>query len=71
MIKKMLLLTLLAVSITGCVDSPYDNHHRHPDRDGRYDRPAGDKDWNNRPHGDKDWNNNPRPNGYPTPYGQR
>lgn len=55
MMKKMLLLSVLAVMISGCMVSPYDDdQHRHSDRDGRYDRQHGDRDWNNnqRPH----WN---------------
>ncbi|MGE8560622.1 MAG: hypothetical protein ACN6NJ_06710 [Acinetobacter sp.] len=54
MMKKVILLSVLAVSLTGCVVDPYDDDYRgHRDRNGHYDR---DHD-----HGDRDWNNKDRP----------
>ncbi|OAL85188.1 hypothetical protein [Acinetobacter sp. SFD] len=60
--KIVILLSVLAVSLTGCVVDPHDDYRGHKDRDKHHDRPHGDRDWNNnkdRP----DWNNNKdRPN---------
>lgn len=49
MMKKVILLSVLAVSITGCMLDPYydDDYGGHRDRNGHYDR-----DWKNRDHGD-------------------
>jgi hypothetical protein len=48
MMKKMILLSVLAVSLTGCIVSPYDDydHHRHSDRNAHHDRQYADRDWN-------------------------
>ncbi|MFH7765289.1 hypothetical protein [Acinetobacter sp. BSP-28] len=64
MMKKVILLSVLAVSITGCVLDPYydDDYRGHRDRNGHYDRDHGDRDWKDRDHrdwkhdrGDRDW----------------
>ncbi|MGS0707610.1 hypothetical protein ACVBEE_14075 [Acinetobacter sp. ANC 3781] len=55
MMKKMILLSVLAVSLSGCVVDPYDGDYRdHRDRNGHYDRQHGDRDWNNKDR--PDWN---------------
>jgi hypothetical protein len=61
MMKKVILLSVLGVSLTGCIVAPYDDDHRgghgrydHRDRDrwdqrhdrDRYDRDRNDRDWN-------------------------
>ena len=49
MMKKMILLSVLAVSLSGCVVDPYDGDYLdHRDRNGHYDRQHGDRDWNNK-----------------------
>lgn len=56
--KKMILLSsVLAVALTGCVVDPWDDDYRgHRDRNGHYDRDHGDRDWKNRNHKDhRDW----------------
>ncbi|MEZ2902766.1 hypothetical protein [Acinetobacter terrestris] len=63
MMKKMILLSVLAVSLTGCVVDPYDDDYRgHRDRDGHYDRQHGDRDWKNkdRPNWNHDRNDRDR-----------
>ena len=52
--KKMFLLVIFAVSLTGCIVAPYDDHPRHSDRNGHNDRKHSDRDWNkqHRPHWD-------------------
>ncbi|MEZ2773298.1 hypothetical protein ACBP83_05555 [Acinetobacter pseudolwoffii] len=57
MIKKAILLSVLAVSLTGCVVDPWDDGSRdHWDRNGHYDRDHKDRDWKNREHRDhRDW----------------
>jgi hypothetical protein len=53
MMKKVILLSVLAVSLTGCVLDPYDDDYGgHRDRNGHYDRHH---------HGDRDWHNKDRP----------
>jgi len=52
--KKVILLSVLAVSLTGCVLDPYDDDYGHRDRNGHYDRHHGDRDWNNKDR--PDWN---------------
>ena len=55
MMKKMILLSVLAVSLSGCVVDPYDGDYRdHRDRNGHYDRQHDDRDWNNKDR--PDWN---------------
>ncbi|MBJ9951639.1 MULTISPECIES: hypothetical protein [unclassified Acinetobacter] len=56
MMKKIILLSVLGISLTGCIVAPYDDDHRgghgrydHRDRDRwdhRYDRDRNDRDWN-------------------------
>lgn len=62
MMKKTILLAVLAVSLTGCIVSPYDDHPRHSDRNGHYDKQHGDRDWKHsqRPHWDNDRSNRDR-----------
>ncbi|WP_445115372.1 hypothetical protein [Acinetobacter sp. WZC-1] len=46
--KKLLLLALTGISLTGCIVAPYDDHprrHHHYDRDYRYDRDDKRPDW--------------------------
>ena len=44
----ILLSSVLAVALTGCVVDPWDEGYRgHHDRNGHYDRDRGDKDWKN------------------------
>ncbi|CAB1214393.1 hypothetical protein [Acinetobacter bouvetii] len=47
MMKKVILLSVLAVSLSGCILDPYydDDYPRHSDRNGQYDRHHGDRDW--------------------------
>lgn len=61
MMKKIILLSVLGISLTGCIVAPYDDDHRggharydhrdrwdhRHDRD-RYDRDRNDRDWNKR-----------------------
>lgn len=54
--KKMFLLAIFAVSLTGCIVAPYDDHPRHSDRNGHNDRKHSD-----RKHSDRDWNKQHRP----------
>ena len=55
MIKKVILLSVLAASLSGCIFDPYDEgYDGHRDRNGHYDRQHGDRDWNNKDH--RDWN---------------
>ena len=54
--KKMFLLAIFAVSLTGCIVAPYDDHPRHSDRNGHHDRKHSD-----RKHSDRDWNKQHRP----------
>lgn len=64
MIKKMILLSVFAVTLSGCVADPYDDGYRdHRDRNGHYDRQHGDRDWNNqdRPDWNHDRNDRDRP----------
>ena len=57
MMKKVILLSVLAVSLTGCVMDPHDGDYRgHKDRDKHHDQQRGDRDWNNKDR--PDWNNN-------------
>lgn len=67
--KKMILLSsVLAVALTGCVVDPWDEGYRghHDHRNGHYDRDRGDKDWKKhrdhrdwkRDRGDRDWRRN-------------
>lgn len=54
--KIVILLSVLAVSLTGCVVDPHDDYRGHKDRDKHHDRQYGDRDWKNnkdRPN----WNN--------------
>lgn len=53
--KKMILLSsVLAVALTGCMVDPWDDDYRgHRDRNGHYDRNHGDRDWKDRDH--RDW----------------
>lgn len=53
MMKKVIVLSVLAVSLTGCMVDPWDNDHRDSrDRNGQYDRQHGDRDWKNKDHRD-------------------
>ena len=54
--KKMFLLAIVAVSLTGCIVAPYDDHPRHSDRNGHNDRKHSD-----RKHSDRDWDKQHRP----------
>lgn len=54
--KKMFLLAIFAVSLTGCIVAPYDDHPRHSDRNGHNDRKHSD-----RKHSDRDWDKQHRP----------
>lgn len=63
MMKKVILLSVLAVSITGCMLDPYydDDYGGHRDRNGHYDRHHhGDRDWNNKDRPDWDHDRNDR-----------
>ncbi len=54
--KKMILLSsIMAVALTGCVLDPYDDGYRgdHRDRHGQYDRDRKDRDWKHK--NDRDW----------------
>ncbi len=60
MMKKVILLSVLAVSLTGCVVDPWDDDYRgNRDRNGHYDRDDRDHrnhDWKNKDHKDhRDW----------------
>ncbi|MGE8538759.1 MAG: hypothetical protein ACN6NI_05700 [Acinetobacter sp.] len=58
MIKKVILLSVLAVSLTGCMVDPWDDDYRgNRDRNAHYDRDHKDRDWKNKDHrGDhRDW----------------
>ncbi len=57
MIKQVLVLGLIAVSLTGCIVAPYDDH---PNRHG-HDRDRPNWDNGNRP-SRPNWNNDNRPN---------
>lgn len=49
--KKIIVLSVLAISLSGCVIDPYyDDEHRHRDRYGHHDR-----DYDDRDHDDWDW----------------
>jgi hypothetical protein len=58
MMKKVILLSVLAVSLSGCIVDPFydDDYPRHSDRNGHYDRHYGDRD-----HRDRDWDHRHRP----------
>ncbi|MBJ8421442.1 hypothetical protein KTJ16_03335 [Acinetobacter bereziniae] len=67
MMKKIILLGVLGVSLTGCIVAPYDDDHRgghgrydHRDRDrdrDRWDhRHDRDRDRYDRDRNDRDWN---------------
>ena len=61
-VKKVIVLGVVAISLTGCIVAPFDDGHRgghgrydqrHDSdhrwdqrRDGRYDRDRNDRDWN-------------------------
>ena len=62
MMKKVILLSVLAVSLTGCVLDTYDDDYGgHRDRNGHYDRHHhGDRDWNNKDRPDWDHDRNDR-----------
>ncbi|WP_442855650.1 hypothetical protein [Acinetobacter sp. NCu2D-2] len=52
--KHILLISVFAVSLGGCVVSPYDDDYRdHRDRHGHYDKKPGDRDW--KKHDKRDW----------------
>ncbi|KAF1024658.1 MAG: hypothetical protein GAK29_02435 [Acinetobacter bereziniae] len=67
MMKKIILLGVLGVSLTGCIVAPYDGDHR--GGHGRYDqrdrdrwdhRNDGDRHRYDRDRNDRDWNWNRR-----------
>lgn len=56
MMKKVILFSVLAVSLTGCMVDPWDDDSGHrQDRNGHYDRHDKDRDWKNKDH--RDWKN--------------
>ncbi|WP_441374399.1 hypothetical protein [Acinetobacter lwoffii] len=57
MMKKVILLSVLAVSLIGCVVDPWDDDYRgNRDRNGHYDRDHRNHDWKNKDHKDhRDW----------------
>ncbi|MCO8041586.1 hypothetical protein OC498_01570 [Acinetobacter bohemicus] len=54
--KRIILLSIFAISVTGCVVDPYDDgdYRYNKDRHGQYDRNHGDRHYD-RKHGDRDW----------------
>ncbi|CAM9347139.1 hypothetical protein [Acinetobacter bereziniae] len=63
MMKKIILLGVLGVSLTGCIVAPYDDDHRdghgrydHRDRDRWDHRHDRDRDRYDRDRNDRDWN---------------
>ena len=63
MMKKIIVLSVFALMLTGCVVAPYDEHYP---RDGQHHSGQYDRDhrWNHDQNGRPDWRNQNRQDGH-------